>query len=42
MLGSRMGAGRELPNGDRSWLSKSVSSLVICLFKKLKIISLLT
>jgi len=31
MLGSRMICGRVLHSGDRSWLSKSISSLVICL-----------
>lgn len=29
--GSMMGAGREFPRGDRSWVSRSVNSLQICL-----------
>ena len=31
MFGSKMICGRVLHSGDRSWLSKSISSLVICL-----------
>jgi hypothetical protein len=34
MLGSRMGWGRVLQRGDRSWFSRSISSFVINLHRR--------